>query len=458
MKRIDLQGHKVMPKTASYKSEWLVTLSHVISVALSSMLLISAASAGVDERERAKYIHDRLTGVMPSNAMLDRMEASIVNDSDPAAAARYAIDGNNSQAASYANDLSPSAGFYNVTLKNWASPWTNESQDVFQPLNDYSATVIGLVRDAEDFRKVLYDDVIYTGNVGGSGYSNSNNDHYEELEANSAAMGDPNVLQKRSQSSVTSIPSRGVAGVMTTRAAARAYFIDGTNRAMFRFTALNHLCNDLEQFKDNSLPTDRVRQDVSRSPGGDSSIFLNECSACHTGLDAMAQAFAYHQYEYPSETEAPNATEEERKEMGKMVYSADVPQEKYGINSGNFRDGFVTLNDHWINYWRTGPNAQKIGWFASQASSPLDDAVEPLYAEGDGAASLGQELANSDAFAYCQVKKAFKNVCLREPQQGDDDTAFEQVVSDFKNNGFDMKQVFIDVAVHCSAAYMSTLP
>lgn len=424
----------------------------VAAAMLAAMLLASAGSmAAVSDREQAKFLHDRLTGLLPTDEMLDVMEASIANDNDPVAAARYAIDGATSLNDGYGSTITPSGGFYNVTLKNWASPWTNEEQDVFQPLNDYSATVIGLVRDEDDFRKILYDNVIYTGNIGGiSAYSNSDNNHYEQLEASSADMGVDTVLARREQSAVTGIPASAVAGVMTTRAAAKAYFVDGTNRAMFRFTLLNHLCNDLEQFKDNALPTDRIRQDVSRSPGGDSSIFLNECSSCHTGMDAMAQAFAYYHYDYPSEAAQPGLSEEERKNIGRMIYTPGVVQPKYLQNEGNFRDGFVTPNDHWINYWRTGPNAQKIGWQPSQSTSSIDAAINPAYSEGDGAASLGRELANNDAFAYCQVKKAFKSVCLREPQADDDQAAFETIVSDFKNGGYDMKQAFIDSAVHCS--------
>ena len=56
--------------------------------------------------------------------------------------------------------------FYNVTLKNFAAPWTNEAQTVFTPLNDYSATVIGTIRDGLDFRRILYDDLLYIGNAG----------------------------------------------------------------------------------------------------------------------------------------------------------------------------------------------------------------------------------------------------------------------------------------------------
>ncbi len=47
--------------------------------------------------------------------------------------------------------------------------------------------------------------------------------------------------------------------------------MDGTNRRMFRFTMMNHLCADLQTIPDTTRPPDRIRQDVTRSPGGDSS-------------------------------------------------------------------------------------------------------------------------------------------------------------------------------------------
>ena len=36
---------------------------------------------------------------------------------------------------------------------------------------------------------------------------------------------------------------------------------------MFRFTMINHLCNDMQTLMDTTRPTDRIRQDVARSPG-----------------------------------------------------------------------------------------------------------------------------------------------------------------------------------------------
>ena len=49
------------------------------------------------------------------------------------------------------------------------------------------------------------------------------------------------------QSAVYGLPAAATAGIMTTRAGASAFFIAGTNRAMFRFTMINHLCHDMEQ-------------------------------------------------------------------------------------------------------------------------------------------------------------------------------------------------------------------
>src|SRR6185436_5284243 len=121
--------------------------------------------------------------------------------------------------------------------------------------------------------------------------------HFEKLEE---LMRDPTFNQSQlvqtTQTAVYGTPSAATAGAITTRAAAQAFFIAGTNRAMFRFTLINHLCVDMEQVHDTSIVPDRIRQDVSRSPGGDSRVFLNNCIGCHAGMDPLAQAFAYYNF------------------------------------------------------------------------------------------------------------------------------------------------------------------
>src|ERR1022692_516874 len=264
--------------------------------------------------EQAVRIHNRLAGVPPSDVVLTQM-ATLISNGNPQGAAQLAMS---------------NSGFYNVTLRNFIAPATNRAQSAFVPLNDYTATVIGMIRDNVPFNTVLSADVLYVGNVSGApAYSPSNNNHYQYLDNNGVDL--KSALVATTQSSLTGIPSSATAGVITTEAAAQAFFIAGTNRAMFRFTMINYLCNDMPQVMDISRPPDRIRQDVSRSPGGDSRVFLNNCIGCHAAMDPMAQAFAYYNYDGVTTNET--------------IYTPGVVQAKYLINSQNFNQGFITPND-----------------------------------------------------------------------------------------------------------------
>ncbi len=368
-------------------------------------LAVFAASAGAGPREQAKRMHDRIAGVPPSSAVLDAMEAEI-------------SAGRTQQAALIAMD-NPS--FYSVTLKNLVTPWTNREQTVFAPLNDYTATVIGMVRDDLPFNEVLSGDILYVGNAGLGlpAVSASNNDHYEQMETRGVNL--LTGLQRTTQSGVYGTPPAATAGIITSRAAAQSFFIAGTNRAMFRFTMLNYMCREMEEVHDTSRPPDRIRQDVSRSPGGDARLFLNNCVGCHAGMDPMAQAFAYYTFD---------------EAQGRLVYTAGNVQEKYFHNDTTFAFGFRTPDDQWENRWRKGHNAL-LGWDPSLAGS------------GSGAKSLGQEFGASDAFATCQVEKVFRTVCLRAPQDAADRSEVDSMANSFRSSGYRLKQAFADAATYC---------
>jgi hypothetical protein len=267
-------------------------------------------------------------------------------------------------------------------------------------------------------------------------YAVDNNDHYAALEAAGTDL--QANLQATTQSAVTGLPAAATAGVMTTRSAAKAFFIDGTNRAMFRFTMWNHLCLDMEQVRDTTRAPDRIRQDVSRSPGGDSRVFLNSCIGCHSGMDPLAQSFAYYDYEY-------DVVNDPDGDNGRVSYNGvgqtdpttgTRVEEKYFNNALNFEHGFATPDDSWENYWREGPN-KLLGWDAG------------LPGAGSGAKTMGQELAHSEAFARCQVTKVFENVCLRPPQASGDRDQIDAMVTSFKNNNYNLRRVFAESAVYC---------
>jgi hypothetical protein len=364
--------------------------------------------------EQARRIYERLAGVPPSAAVLQMMANDIINQPGQTGLVAAAAVATNPQ---YAPD------FYDVTLKEFINPWTNRNQSAFVPFNDYTATVIGMIRDDIPFNTVLSANILYTVNAPNlPAPSPANNNHYATAEANGVDFS--TALTQSTQTAVYGTPAQGVSGVWTTRAGAAAYFVLGTNRAQFRFTMLNYLCHDMQLVMDNTRPTDRVRQDVARSPGGDSRVFLDNCAGCHSGMDPMAQAFAYYDF---------NTT------TNQMVYTQGQVQPKYVKNPQNFPWGFVTPDDSWSNRWRTGPNAD-LGWASN------------LPGSGQGAAALGQELENTTAFANCQVVKVFQTVCMRSPVSSTDQATVSSIQALFIQSNYDLKQVFQQSAAACAGS------
>lgn len=305
---------RIMKKLSSFKP---------LRLAVQVGLICGLAITGIGDsfagpREQAKRMHDRLAGIPPTAEVLCAMEYWIdpARGNDPEQAAMIVMetgavtDPNSScnGGANIDNSLSKKA-FYSVALKKFVTPWTNEEQTVLADLNDYTALVIGMIRDNVAFDGVLSVDLLYKGANGLANVAslqNDNNQHFADLQDQGYDLSDSSVLVQTTQSGQTgylavnpnnSSDVADPAGVVTTRAASLAFFTGGTNRLMWRATSMNYLCRDLEQMKDVSIPPDRIRQDVSRSPGGDSSIFLSACMGCHAGMDPLAGAYAYYDHE-----------------------------------------------------------------------------------------------------------------------------------------------------------------
>jgi len=385
------------------KRSVLFSITILVSILLSIMSTASFATA----RDQAKRIHDRLAASPPSEAVLSSMAAKISS-------------GNSIGAAMEAMD---NPGFYTIFLKNYITPWTNTADSVFAPLSDYTATVIGIIRDDTSFKQILTGDVVYVGTANNlTAYSHTDNLHYEELESSGANLGDMANMVATTQSGLpgSQLTAMQTAGILTSRAAGEAFLSAGTNRRLWASTAKNHLCKEMGDLNDVSRTPDRVRQDVTRSPGGDSSLFLNSCVGCHAGMDPLIQAFAYYEWD---------------QELERVIYTDGTVQAKYLINNTTFPLGYVTQNDNWSNYWRTGKNAA-LGWRGPNSS-------------GSGAKSMGEEIASSRAFSTCQVKKAFKQICFRTPANPMERAEVDRIADVFESNNYNMKRVFAEVAGFC---------
>jgi len=317
---------RILKKLSSFKPLKLaVQLGLVIGLTAMGTNAVFA-----DAREQAKRMHDRLAGIPPTNEVLCAMEWLIANAPNGAEQAAHLVMSKNPAAdgaripdfggipgscGTVDNSLSKKA-FYSVSLKNFVTPWTNEAQSVLEDLNDYSALVIGMIRDDKPFDTVLSADLLYKGNITNPSLANDNNDHFKALQDGAYDLSNPAVLIESTQTGENYLPASPTngsdradpAGVVTTRAASLAFFTGGTNRLMWRSTSMNFLCRDLEQMKDVSRTPDRIRQDVSRSPGGDSSIFLSACMGCHAGMDPLAGAYAYYDHQLTSDDDGNEPT------------------------------------------------------------------------------------------------------------------------------------------------------
>jgi len=421
-----------------------MTLSALSLLLAGSLYSSTVLAATAQELNQAKRIHERLTGVPPTQADLETMADMIATNGSnrgytgAEAAASFAVD-----------DGSRKSEFYTTRLKNFFVQYTNIEANALAPLNDAAATMIGMVRDDTSFDQVLYGDILY---IPAAGYSASSNAGYEALDQNHTDLSDPTKLVLSSQSANSPIvgldgSAPKHAGVLTTRAWGEAYYSAGTNRRVWRSVGLNFLCRDMEQLKDTTRSADRIRQDVTRSPGGDSSIYLSSCLGCHAGMDPLTGAFAY--YEWDNDH---------------LTYNSHIKHDpasgvlhKYLINAGNFPQGYVTHDESWENYWREGKNAE-LGWGNSTLSNAsaqppvIDASANPptgLTNSGNGPTTLGEEVASSKAFGVCQVERVYRDVCKHDPTDVDS-AALKALETSFMTTGFKMKDVFIRTAAMCA--------
>lgn len=331
-------------------------------------------------REKAYRMHTRLTGVPPSVDILTQMELLLQID-------RY------EDAAKLAMEH---PFFYGVVLKNWVKVWSNEDETNRVELNDFVATIIGMVRDDIPFDSVLYGDHLYVveNNNVSANYSPRDNNHYSEAERNHINL--KQSLVYRRQSDMNNI--QDVAGVLTTRASGEAFFSAGTNRRVTRFAFMNFLCRDFEALHDVSIPDIYVRRDVERDPGGDSRTYRNSCVGCHAGQDALGGAFAYFDFE-----------------DGELQYNPGEVATKVNLNN-LFNPGHVVESDFWENLWARGVNSS-LGWRGDQS--------------GHGAGELGRLLARSQAFSQCMANQVFELICLKRPTSSQRD----ELVQIFEHEG-----------------------
>jgi hypothetical protein len=405
------------------------------------MSVAISATALAGPKDHAYRIYNRLTGTPPNPQILEQM-TQLVSQGKAKEAAKLAMD---------------QEQFYSIFLKNLVSPWVNKESKRDFVLNDFTATLIGMIRDDADFSTVLTHDDVYVSATYNAQFPYSmvadnpatatmpgpiqgttvpaveGNQQYIMLDA--AGLSYKTDLQKMSQNALhPTIPS---AGVQTTRGFAEQFFFAGTNRAPLVEITKTFLCRDIDTLSDNTRPDTYIRRDVPRSPGGEPLAFLSKCSGCHAGMDPLTKAYAYYDWHDVTDpagsfrglTYVPEAQQSAATVRPKMVRNDDV-----------YPQGYVPADERWINLWVEGQNgdpesAQNVGWRGAVS--------------GKGIKELGAMLVNTEAFDMCMPQRIYKAVCLVSADTQNDKLFIKKLSSEWKESKYNMKELISSVAAEC---------
>ncbi len=312
-------------------------------------------------------------------------------------------------------------GFLETTVRHWAAPLGRRAEDPYGDFTDFDAMIVGTIRDDRDFREILYDDFTYVGpdKIGTPPIGPETAQfYYKALEP----MGIAKVLKRKTPQASDREDS---SGVLTSDGWGAEHMNDGTNRRAVVFAFREFLCTPIEELADGSVPDFRVHRDVDRSPGGLTGTYVQTCRRCHAGMDALAGAYAFFRSDETFLVDGGNF-----RRILKTVKDDRVVK-RMNKNGDVYPQGFVTVDDSWVNLWTQGKNAD-LGWRGATS--------------GRGIQSLGRMLAQTEAFSRCQAKKVFTQVCLRPPT-GEDKRDLADLTRDFEANGFKMRRLFEKAAL-----------
>ena len=223
-----------------------------------------------------------------------------------------------------------------------------------------------------------------------------------------------------------------ISGVLSTNAFAESFYNAGTNRRATAFVLKNFLCHEMEQLHDTKTPSHWVRQDVDRSPGGDSNLFDEKCVGCHAGMDALSGWSTY----YDFNRQLIYTEGKVQVKVGRNFFSDQGRVYGKGLSPKNelIPGPREHANNEFKNLWTEGPNTS-LGWRGESS--------------GQGAQEFGEMITRSKAFSSCMARHVYKSVCYLDPEEGAAKTKHEQLAEQFEKNNYNMRKLFATTAVSC---------
>lgn len=364
-----------------------------------------------------------------AHKMFQRLTRTKVQIDDPRVKQMETLISQN-QTAEAAKVATSDPLFLDVGIRDWARVISSRDRDIRTPMNDFVATVIGVVRDSDttSAKELLTGNFTYRVNpeviAGGVNIRQdelndliASNNHYSDLQAR--RLSPSAVLVRQSPQRVvmrnannTPVDHPDPAGLLTSRQFQMMYTTAGTNRLAIEYSFKTFMCVSMEEWMDSSRGDDRVGRDVSRMPAGDLNTYQTTCKGCHAQMDAYRGAFAY--VDFLNNRPTVNVT----------------PVGKMNPNNPENTD-FTHTDNSFRNYAFGAKNADQFGWRTG--------------GEGVGMGDYGRALADSRGFSRCMVRHAFQNVCNRKPR-AEEETMVRTIADQFEMSGYHMKRLFENVA------------
>lgn len=393
----------------------------------------------------ARIMYNRLTGInLPLfHPHLKQMEILLSSDSTSIA--------NRIKAAQIATNKPV---FYNNTIKLFAKKMSNRDHLVSIPLNDFTASFIGVTRDNIDARELLRGDFYYMADSTKAAVPSvviddmiMSNRHYEQLEKLNYDLS--SVLVKVNgqvyydgASKLIPAFNYDVAGVLTSRQWLAEHAVAGTNRRLIEYAFSEFLCRPITAWADNTQPDNFVGRDVDRFPTAVHEKYQISCRGCHAQMDALRGAFARltfetnfvkHAWVVSSDADNDPNNANNNVNIRTMIQVPKGVSGKYNKNNDMFPPAKETQDTSWENYVVGAENAAYFGW-SPQSIPPKENRR--------GVKAFGNMLAESKAFSTCMTERAFSSVCKRDPKDFDR-TLIENVAASFRSEDqYNLKKLF----------------
>jgi len=337
--------------------------------------------------------------------------------------------------------------FYNYTVRDFASKMSNRAETTNVPLNDFTTTVIGAVRDEINAQRLLFDNITYVADSKLVAVPSAevtdilrSNNHYAALDNQKIDL--VKVIKASTQrifNGTKAVDMPTPAGLLTSRAWMSEHATAGTNRRLVEYAFREFLCTPLEKVADSTGPDNVVARDIDRFPGGVHTKFTTSCRACHTVMDGFRPAFSQFTFnsDYTMHTftsPSVNNTDDEAKGMG--IYTSKEPgatfvHDKINKNGSVFPGGKITTDDSWVNNASYGANLPYFNW---------------TRLKGKGIQDFGKALAESKQFPICMAKRVFATVCKRDVTTADD-SLINEAAQEFSNRNYNLKYLFQKLVV-----------